>query len=163
VSADVFAYGSNMWPARFREYGVHPEAAGMSAMLPAYRLAFNKASRKDGSGKANVEPNPDAAVWGVIYRIPDADLEALDRGEVGYERQAMRVYTAAGVGVTAWVYVATAGRVDPRLRPYTWYKQFLIEGAKEHGLPPTYVAALEAIPADEDPDRARDQERRELM
>lgn len=163
MSAKIFGFGSNMCSARFRDYGVHPEGTGEAALLPGKRLVFNKPS-KDGSGKANVVADPNSAVWGVIYSIPDADLDVLDDGEgKGYRRQSMRVYAVAGNAADAWVYVATTPSSDPNLRPYTWYKQFLVDGAKEHGIPPPYVAALETIVADEDRDQARDQERRELM
>jgi cation transport regulator ChaC len=80
MSEKVFGYGSNMCSGRFRAYAVSPEGEGRAALLPAYRLVFNKRSQ-DGSGKANVEPHESSHVWGVLYTIPDADLETLDRGE----------------------------------------------------------------------------------
>ncbi len=55
MSENVFACGSNMCSARFRDYGLFPEGNGSCAVLGGYRLVFNKRS-KDGLGKANVEP-----------------------------------------------------------------------------------------------------------
>src|SRR5258708_11757249 len=108
-----------MCSARFRDYGMHPEGQGEPALLPAYRLTFNKPS-KDGSGKANVAADPEAAVWGVMYSIPDRDLAVLDDGEgKGYRREPMRLYTAAGSSADAWVYLATKASPDPKLLPYT--------------------------------------------
>lgn len=160
----VFAYGSNMNSARFRDYGVTPEESGRAALLRGHRLLFNKWSSKHRSGKANVEPEPEAEVWGVVYSIPDAELEFLDHGEgPGYTRTLLPVGIPGGSSVEAWVYYATEAAKRPGLRPYTWYKSFLVIGAKEHGLPASYVAKLETIPADEDPDRERDAERRELI
>lgn len=46
---------------------------------------------------------------------------------------------------------------SPRLKPYSWYLRFVVEGAKQHGLPEEYVATLEAVRAIEDPDKERDQ------
>jgi gamma-glutamylcyclotransferase len=132
-------------------------------MLPAYRLVFNKLSR-DKSGKANLHNDPSAAVWGVLYSIPDDQLDVLDRGEgKGYRRQSVRLYAMRGTALDAWAHIAVAPSTDSTLRPYSWYKQFLVEGAKEHGLPVPYIEALETIAAVEDPDVTRDQERRELM
>jgi gamma-glutamylcyclotransferase len=62
----------------------------------------------------------------------------------------------------AWVYVAKKPKDDPTLRPYTWYKRFLVEGAREHTLPPEYIVDLERIEATHDPDPQRDREKRAL-
>jgi hypothetical protein len=48
------------------------------------------------------------------------------------------------------------------VRPYIWYKRFLVEGAQEHLLPPEYIAELERIDAIQDSDEQRDRERRAL-
>lgn len=63
----------------------------------------------------------------------------------------------------AWVYIAKKPQDDPALRPYTWYKRFLVEGAREHALPPEYVVELERIEAIQDPDQQRDREKRALI
>jgi hypothetical protein len=78
MSHNIFAYGSNMCSGRFRTYRVHPEGAGRIALLTGYRLLFNKEST-DGSGKANVEAQVGAQVWGVLYSIPIEDLATLER------------------------------------------------------------------------------------
>jgi hypothetical protein len=62
----------------------------------------------------------------------------------------------------AWVYVAIRPDNHSALQPYTWYKRFLVEGAREHFLLPSYIAELETIVAIEDPDRRRDRQKREL-
>lgn len=70
MSEKIFAYGSNMFSARFRDYGVIPDGQGRAALVCGYDLCFNKKSR-DGSGKANVEPRTGGEVWGVLYSISD--------------------------------------------------------------------------------------------
>jgi hypothetical protein len=60
------------------------------------------------------------------------------------------------------MYVASKPSSDPALRPYIWYKRFLVEGAQEHLLPPEYIANLGRIDAIEDPDEQRDRERQAL-
>jgi hypothetical protein len=58
--------------------------------------------------------------------------------------------------------VASKPRNDLKLRPYTWYKRFLVEGATAHGLPPEYIAVLEQVDAAEDSDKERDGSKRLL-
>jgi hypothetical protein len=60
----------------------------------------------------------------------------------------------------AWVYVAKKPKDDPALRPYTWYKRFLVEGAREHSLPEGYIAELDRIDAVAGTDECRDREKR---
>lgn len=162
MSEKVFAYGSNMCSGRLRDYSVVPEGHGRAALLRDYRLRFNKKSQ-DGSGKANLEPYPDGEVWGVLYVIPDGHLKTLDQGEgLGYHRVKERVTTTDAMTTEAWVYLASKPSGDAALRPYTWYKRFLVEGAREHCLPPEYIEALEHIEANQDKDEQRDREKRAL-
>jgi len=141
---------------------VFPESGGRAAVLPGYCLLFNKRSTTDGSGKANVEVREGSHVWGVLYAIPDGDLHTLDEGEGGYHRVRLSVRLTDNTNTDAWVYVASKPRNDPALRPYTWYKRFLVEGAREHSLPPLYIADLELIEAVQDSDARRDGDKRAL-
>jgi gamma-glutamylcyclotransferase (GGCT)/AIG2-like uncharacterized protein YtfP len=161
MSQIVFAYGSNMCSGRFRDYRVHPEREGRSAVLAGYRLIFNKPST-DSSGKANIEQHHGSQVWGVLYSIPDADLAVLDRGEVGYHRVQLPVTTQDGAQHSAWIFLASEPSNDAGMRPYTWYKRFLVEGAREHALPPDYITTLENINAVQDANQARDRKKRAL-
>jgi hypothetical protein len=161
MSKPVFAYGSNMCSGRFRAYRIQPEQTGRAAVLSGYRLVFDNESI-DRSGKANLEPHGGSETWGVIYLIPDTDLQKLDDGEVGYHRMLLPVRTASNTAVEACVYIASAQCRNAALRPYTWYKRFLVEGAREHLLPAEYIAALESIDAVQDADTARDLRKRSL-
>jgi len=162
MSQQVFAFGSNMCSGRFRDYGVSPEGAGRAAVLPGHRLLFNKKSTDDKSGKANVAAHVGSDVWGVLYTIPDADLDKLDKGEGGYRKVRLSLRLTDNTSTDAWVYIAKKPNNDPALRPYTWYKRFLVEGAREHSLPAEYIAELENIVADQDANEARDRRKRAL-
>lgn len=162
MSEQVFAFGSNMCSGRFRAYGVSPEGTGCAAVLPSHRLLFNKKSTDDKSGKANVAAHVGSDVWGVLYIVPDADLDKLDKGEGGYRRVRLSLRLTDNTSTDAWVYVAKKPENDPTLRPFTWYKRFLVEGAREHSLPENYIADLESIDAVADTDERRDQEKRAL-
>jgi cation transport regulator ChaC len=161
MSQKVFAFGSNMCSGRFRHYRMHPEGEGRAALLSEYRLLFNKKSN-DGSGKANAELHPGGQVRGVLYAIPDADLKTLDDGEKGYYRTKLPVSTTDSSITEAWVYLASEPSNDSALRPYTWYKRFLVEGARQHALLPEYIAKLEQIEATQDPNHKRDRKMRAI-
>jgi gamma-glutamylcyclotransferase len=153
-----------MCAGRLLDYGVHPEGPGQPAELHGYGLRLNKVGRRNGrqSGKGNVEQCPGETVWGVLYTIPDHELKVLDEGEgPGYQRVRLPAESSAG-SVDAWVHVAKAPSKDPDLRPYSWYKRFIVEGARSHGLPTEYIAKLEAIEAIDDPDQEWDRNRRSL-
>ena len=133
----------------------------MGCVLSDYRLRFNMRSKKDGSGKANAVYKVGSALWGVLYSIPDEDLPRLDIGEEGYRRIEKEVHSGKASLGRAWVYVAKTPSAGT-IRPYEWYKRFLVEGAREHGLPADTLQALEAIEAERDPDAERDRNRRTL-
>jgi hypothetical protein len=52
-------------------------------------------------------------------------------------------------------YIADASFIDDSLQPYSWYKDFVLAGAEEHGLPAEYVESrIVAVHAIGDPDLA---------
>lgn len=146
-----FAYGSNMLTRRLRERTPSARVVGV-ATLPAHELRWHKVS-KDGSAKCDIVRSsaPQACVHGIVFEIARADKAALDIAEgigMGYKGCDVAVHTAQGP-LEAWTYRAT--NIDPLARPYPWYKALVLAGAKEHGLPSAYVAALEAVSTREDP------------
>ena len=144
-----FAYGSNLLTRRLqgRVPSAHPLGA---ARLKGSRLAWHKVGA-DGSGKCDIAEDPDSIVWGVLFEIDPAEMPSLDRVEGlghGYETKFVSV-TLAGTEVRAKTYQAT--RTDPDLRPWHWYKDLVLAGAVEHGLPFPYVQAIRDIKATSDP------------
>jgi gamma-glutamylcyclotransferase len=146
-----FAYGSNMSTARLRERTPSAIARGIGYVV-GYELRFHKRST-DGSGKADAlhTGRAEDMVWGVIFELDEAELSTLDTAERGYRRVAIDVLTPRGCllpgsAVTkAITYLAEARRIDASLRPFYSYKAYIVEGAREHGLPAEYVAKLEAV------------------
>jgi len=152
--AFYFAYGSNMAAERLSSR-VPAARKYVNAELARYCLRFHKASA-DGSGKCDVvlSDSPDAVVYGVLFSLHDADLVTLDRIEgSGYRRIYTDVVTATGTVLRAATYVAT--KTQAGLRPYSWYREHVLRGAIANGLPAAWIAKLEAVACDEDPDRAR--------
>lgn len=145
-----FAHGSNMKKSRMRKRIPEAEVIG-PAWIDNKRLVCNKIS-KDGSGKANLANSPGHRVWGVLYKIPQNALQKLDQIEGGYDRRKLEVtrapgekVEAPGEKVEAFVYVST--KTDDSLKPFDWYKSFIVEGAREHKLPDEYIQELEALPS----------------
>ena len=140
--------------ARLRERCPSARSLGV-AQLPGYQLRWHKRST-DRSGKCDVVPvRVDHAVIGVVYESDANEKAALDQAEGlghGYDEKDATVILT-GDAVTVSIYFAT--KVDPALKPYTWYKALVVAGAKEHGLPSPYIANLQAVEASEDSDRTR--------
>ena len=135
-----------MLTARLRERA--PSATPMGiGQLTGHLLAWDKRSRRDGSGKCDAEATgrESDVVWGVLFELDAPDKPALDRAEglgAGYAEKLVRIRTQAGV-VDAVTYCATDK--DLTLRPYHWYKALVIAGAREHGLPAGYRRDLELV------------------
>jgi hypothetical protein len=150
-----FAYGSNMCTQRLRARtpSAQPLCIGR---LDGHRLMWHKVGR-DGSAKCDIRQTgaSDDVVWGVLFRITIADKPVLDAAEGlgdGYESKSVAIRTRTGI-VQALSYQAT--HVDATLRPFDWYRAFVVAGADEHGLPAAYRRLLLLQPALDDPDGER--------
>lgn len=126
------------------------------ARLEKFALQWNKRSR-DGSGKCSINETgrPEDLVWGVVYEMSGDDKRALDRFEglgKGYsEREVVVLLNGSATPVPA--YYATD--IDAATQPYDWYKEQVIAGALQHGLPAEYVGLLKATTCVVDPDPNR--------
>ena len=146
-----FAYGSNMSRRQMSERCPDHECLGI-AVLKDHALCFPRTSPIRNCGVAGLADTPGAEVWGVVYRLHDGDLAALDRRE-GYDpakpfhenrynRQTVRVLMD-GRPVECLTYFA---RPDPGEHvPSAAYLGTMVEGAEENGLPEAYVGSLRQI------------------
>lgn len=148
-----FAYGSNLAPERLGlRTGEHLLLAGLRCRLPGYRLAFNKRSLKmPGRAFANIMPAAGCEVWGVAYPCSEQAFEALDVHEgvaLGhYTRLAVQVLHAQGEDkvLSARTYVAGAEYLCDEVAPDPGYLQLIVDGARHHQLPSTYIQSLTAL------------------
>ncbi|PZF77045.1 hypothetical protein DK847_11415 [Aestuariivirga litoralis] len=146
-----FAYGSNMSRRQMRARCPDHECLG-KAVLKDHALCFPRHSTYRNCGVAGLVEQPGAEVWGVVYRLHDRDLAALDRRE-GYDpampadanrynRQAVRVLMD-GNELDCLTYFA---RPEPGEHiPSVAYLATILEGAEENGLPADYVAGLKVV------------------
>jgi cation transport regulator ChaC len=148
-----FAYGSNMNPAQMAERCPEARTIGV-ARLVDYCLCFPRRSEMRPGASAGIEPRPGNAVWGVLYDVPDSDLNVLNhhegfdpQGPAAQNRHVLREVTVLRMGgseaVKAMTYFAVPdGTTSP---PSAAYMNTLIDGAYYHGLPKAYIAALERV------------------
>lgn len=161
-----FAYGSNLLLARLRERTPSARRVGRGK-VSAHRLCWHKRGLVDGSGKCDALWTGDAAdsVWGAVFELSGVDRPTLDAVEglgQGYRDTQVHVETTRGV-LTAFAYVATPDAVDDTLAPFGWYRDLVVAGARESGLPNRYVTALASVAAIADPDQARENRHRRLL
>lgn len=139
-----FAFGSNLHAPRM--LGRVPSARFVAvARMADYTLAFRKRG-KDGSGKCDVAPAEGNVVWGVVYCIEAADQPRLDAAEGPGYRVAPVTVTTGPETLAAFTYIARPAWYT-REPPHAWYRDLVVAGARDHGLPPDYVAAIAAVPA----------------
>lgn len=151
-----FAYGSNMSSKRLRQRVPSAEPVN-TATLSHHSLEFHKAS-KDGSAKCNAfeTGNCEDCVIGVVFDIHHADKANLDHAEglgFGYDIKQVVINSASGRSFKAFTYYATD--INPSLLPYHWYRQHVLIGAREHGLPDDYIETISLIESVDDPDLER--------
>ena len=101
---------------------------------------------------------------GVLFSFDPAERAKLDAAEgvgKGYDARVVTVINDKGRRRKVFTYFASPDAIDDSLKPYSWYKDYVLAGAEEHGLPPEYVAEhIEAIEAVDDPDKERDKKER---
>lgn len=123
-----FAYGSNMNRLR-AQFRIPREFDLGRAELPDWRLVERL--------YADIVPARGKIVEGVLYRVCDGEIAALDRYEGHpevYERMAVTVIWR-GRPVRAWTYFMSDAAVTNRtgLRYPEWYRILCCDGAREHG------------------------------
>lgn len=153
-----FAYGSNLYLSRMQRRV--PSAMPVTvARLPHHRLEFRKLG-SDGSTKCNIALDENESVWGVVYRIRAAERELLDEAEgPGYELIDIAVETPEEGWLHAFTYRARPDCVGSGW-PYTWYRDLVVQGARHHALPASYIARIADVTAVPDPDRNRERTNR---
>lgn len=160
-----FAYGSNMKRNVMSDISVHSEEP---AVLQNYKLIFDKVGLKRGTitgviepilgvnrqnikkvaGFANIVKEKGQNVFGVLYEIDESNLDLLDKKEgvpTHYRREkVVATKLSDKKDIEAITYVATLV-----LRPQKKYLAVIIEGAREHNLPNSYIKQLEELRPEE--------------
>lgn len=145
VRHTYFAYGSNMAEPEIRASAPNVEDLG-AAVLPLYRLLFDKHSVSRDCDAANLARDPVATTWGYLYRCSASDWKAIEQREGGYKSSCVTVFTVSDEGVDKPVVAETFIADRPcssRCGPSSEYVEIIVAGAKQRGLPDAYVRQLE--------------------
>jgi len=153
-----FAYGSNMCTGRLKQRVPSATFVRIS-MLKGHAFRFHKRST-DSSAKADAfeTGNTSDVVWGVIFEIDDREKPRLDDAEglgAGYDEKITTVVDERGQEHRVLLYISDADHIENSLSPFSWYKRFVVDGARQHALPAEYLAVIAAMPHVQDPDQAR--------
>lgn len=159
-----FAYGSNMSERRLKQRTPSAKVVG-TGVLKEHRLTFHKRST-DGSGKCTIECSESDKVYGVLFKIDKKEKKCLDDAEgkvkdnckKGYKKIIVKIEIrdskcskyACGDTICVKTYQATPVSINQELKPYTWYKQHVLVGAIEQGLPLSYINCLIGVDAKKD-------------
>ena len=158
-----FAYGSNMLTARLARRVPTVTPAG-PAWLTGHTLHWHLRGQ-DGSGKCNVVETGRAEdrVHGVLFELDSSRLERLHAAEgPAYHFLELPVGTADGPR-TAAIYRGRHNWLDDSLPVYDWYHDFVVHGARQHGLPEHWVDWLAATPTAADRNTARAADNRVIL
>ena len=130
--------------------------------IKKHRLRFWKKS-KDRSGKCYIEytGSDEDVVYGVLFSIDEIDHGYLSREEgatsqnSGYKEEKVSVITDDGE-IDAFTYTINGeDKIDKTRKPYSWYKEQVVQGAIENGLPEDYIKKIEAFESKQDMDEER--------
>ena len=155
-----FAYGSVLskrhvgeWAG---EHGVDPRlfARGAPAVLRGYELVFDVESRFWGGRVANLREKPGGEVHGVVFEIPLPAREAVLRKEgvaTGLSQEIDVTVEVEGKPVAAKAYIARPEKRSEAGAPSGRLMAYIVEGARERGLPQSWIDVLERHRADAAP------------
>ena len=145
------AYGSNLHPVRLLTRLPGSRFLG-SAAIAGKRLCFHKRGQ-DGSGKCTIVAG-DGSIHVAVYQINARERDRLDRIEGVGSGYCVETIEAPGFG-ECFTYIAPPSYIDYKLRPYSWYKEFVLVGCEALEFPIDYIAMIEEVATIDDADKER--------
>jgi gamma-glutamylcyclotransferase (GGCT)/AIG2-like uncharacterized protein YtfP len=125
------------------------------AKLPSHRLAFTLRSFSRGCGVADILLDEAKDVWGVVYELPENELEHLDKSEDfrpgrpndqnEYTRENHHVWPESDSNRRLLVSLYRGHPQPNPPLPNSEYKNLIVEGARHWQLPADYIQELESI------------------
>ena len=141
-----FAYGSNLSPKFLKTHCPSAEFL-MRAVLPNFRVEFRYFSNKRNRGISSIIPYPGKLTRGVIYEVPEEEMEALDIVESVPQGLYVRE-TFLVLGEDGEPYHADLYRVVNPEGPFTpakSYVELMLDGAETFELDEEYVEELRKL------------------
>jgi gamma-glutamylcyclotransferase len=160
-----FAYGSNLHPVRLTERVPSAQYIGNSS-IKGFSLSFHKRGA-DGSSKCNLYStgNESDLVHGALYKIDPGQKSDLDKYEgngIGYSDVPV-VIEHEGTTYDSFTYIAQESHIVDNLKPYSWYQELVVLGARYLSFPESYVSNIERVESALDPDEPRSVKHEELL
>jgi gamma-glutamylcyclotransferase (GGCT)/AIG2-like uncharacterized protein YtfP len=140
-----FAFGSNLNTQFMKDRCPGSVVIG-KAVLKNYHLGFTIFSRSRQCGCADIMKQEGSEVWGLLYRLTDKDLEALDKYENhphSYERIEAEVMNEKNELVKVYTYQVV--NKEPGLKPSKAFMAPMIAAAHELEFPREYREFLQKI------------------
>jgi gamma-glutamylcyclotransferase (GGCT)/AIG2-like uncharacterized protein YtfP len=136
----LFAYGSNMAVEEMAAFA--PEARFVGpARLPGFRLELRRRSIRWGGGAADIVESAGDEVWGAAYELADAGLlDGKEGAGFAYRRRELEVELDGGT--RAAVAYEVIDKEPEEVPPTPEYAALLLHGARERGLPPSWLRQL---------------------
>lgn len=156
------AYGSNLHPARLSSRVLSSRLIG-ALPLENYQLAFHKKS-SDGSGKCFLLESPNSVVFSALYSLDSEEKPKLDEIEglgKGYKAMSLCV-EYLGETRDIFTYQAEQSHIDFSLKPYDWYKELALLGARYLKFPEYYLSLIESVESKTDDKASRAQSNLQL-
>jgi hypothetical protein len=141
-----FAYGARMNPGTMQSDTPGAVLVG-PARLDGYRLAFNVQSRSWGGGAANAVPAIDGRLWGVLWEVGEAELEALNSFRGDEQMQKVFEIEVQGPDGTAQATTFAVDSPERFVAPTDRYLAMLRAVAEQQGLPEEALAQIDAAAA----------------
>lgn len=138
-----FAYGSCMCPVDLkRSLGepTHSYVVG-PAVLHNYRLGFFRRSQRRNCGVLDIAADPNAHVYGVLYKLPLRLSDRLDEREEGYCHEIITVQCRDQFIKRVRTYTVMDKTIEEHA-PNDWYFNIVMRGAVTCGLPESYCWRL---------------------
>ena len=148
-----FAYGPDLNPGQIAQRAPGHRSLGV-ARLADHWFAFPRYSPGDRSAVIGLVDAPGSIVWGLLYDIPEEDIPILNHlhsfvaggpdelnDHVLKPVMVLRPHHTQPVAAEAYVPVPDGRKALPSAA----YLAGIIEGARYHGLPRAYLAALQSV------------------
>ncbi|OWF37950.1 gamma-glutamylcyclotransferase-like [Mizuhopecten yessoensis] len=142
-----FAYASNLLKERLQLE--NPSATFVAiGKLENYRFCFDTngdptACEMKGA-MANIEPQPGAEVWGVVWRLDKDDMDSLNRQEHEHQPLTVKVISQdQGFECHCFKMIPQTVKTTWDKRPSPQYKEIILLGARQSDLPTEYTHELE--------------------
>lgn len=133
-----FAFGSNMNMRQMRERCRQSRFIS-SGVLEKFRFVYDGNSARWKGAVGNIVPSSGETVYGGLFEVTEEDLDSLDHYEgypTRYQKIELPVLSGNGEIVKALAYFREGEKEGT---PSTAYRNTVMEGARDCGIPEDYI------------------------